>query len=630
MFSRSAIRSQLQVKWPDLMVLAALILPGLFMTDLVRTYVVDTPFYDDFTFIEDWVRLKKGELHLGDLFTAHMEHRVILPRFMALGLHIVFGRDLRWQNITTLLLVWGSAGLLVRIFLRSAGVTLRQAAFPLLLFSMLIFCAIQWQGLLWPICFEIYIPLFTLALSIYLWQAMRNPAAALILAALSAVAGTTSFASGALTWVLMLPLFWVSRDDLDKRQRIRFVGAWLIMAAITLGLYTMNFKNAVPAQFAYGQGSEVTLHSDVDYFIHNLDKAATFLPAVLGGHLSRGLNLHNLYTAQQVGAVSLAALGLFGVLAWIYRKEHRLLQDALPWFAIGGYSVGTAFMITVGRLWRSRSGSLAVDGRYASHAIPLSIALVALAFLFGRRFKDQRPWLAPLGWVAGGALFMLVSTQWIYGSRMMEIWQQARLQGKALLHFTKVFPNKDFLGQVSGEAKYGADLILEMERLKLLSEPLAESLDLPQRHLAESKADLRPRLGQFRLLQRLRDGTMIADGFAELPDRRPADLILFTWSPSPGVDRIFGLTTLDRMPRYFAECSYKDYEFCSVTTFGPADTSQWQPKISLATVPPEGATITAWAVDIQRRRVLRIDDARALPSARLPRGIYPNSEPPKK
>jgi hypothetical protein len=427
----------------------------------------------------------------------------------------------------------------------------------------------------------------------------------------------------------MLPLLWLLREGLERRQRVRLLVAWILAAGVTIGLYTHNFKNAVPSQFAYGQGNEVTVDSDMSYFVHNLDKAATFALAVMGGHLSRGLNLQNLLTAQVVGAVSLVLFAACCAFLLARRRDRELIVASVPWLAIGGYSIGTAVLITIGRLWRSRSGSLAVDGRYVSHAIPLTIALVALAFIIGRRQASKMPKLTSFGWLAGGVLLMLVTTEWIYGEKVMELWQQARLQGKALLLFAKVFPNHAFLGPVSGDADYGHRLITEMERLKLLREPLADSLDLPQHELRKSSADLRPRLGQFKMLQRMKDGRMMTDGFAELPDQRPADLIIFTWSPSPGVDTIFGLTTLERLPRFYGDSTYKDHEFCSIVSFGPEVTCQWNEEVSVASIPPDDAAITAWAVDIQKRRVFRIDDARALPSVRLPKGVYRNSEVPR-
>lgn len=607
---------------PFLAVLIAL--PGLVLTLLVHDLAVDSPFFDDFTFLEDWIKYKSGTLHFSDLFTAHMEHRVVLPRFMALGLHLVLGRDLRWQNLTTLLLLWGTGWNLLRIFGRTTGAALRSGWIPLLAMSALLFCAIQWQAILWPICFEIFLPMFFFTLGINFWIRSQKPTRAFVISALGAIGGTVSFANGALIWPLMLPALWWLRDDLARSQRHRLIGAWLVIAAVTIVLYTHRFSNSAPGQFAYGQGNDVTVEHSARYFVGNLDKAAGFISALLGCHLSRGLHLQNIVAAQCVGGVSFVAYLTCLAIVWWQRKDTPLLKSTLPWLMLGAFSIGTATMIAIGRMWLTKSGSLAITVRYVTHAIPLTLALIALAFILGRRFAQSAALLPKLGLLACGIVLMLTGMEWVYGSRNMELWREARLQGEALLLFTDVIPSKGFLGPVSGDGDYGARIMSDLNRLHLLRQPLLSSLDLHQFHV--SSADLRPRLGQFKMLQQTKEGELITDGFAELPNQRPADLIIFSWSPNPGVDTIFGIATLERIPRYFAECSYRDYEFLSVTPFGPDVICQWSESVSFASLPPQGAKITAWALDVEKKRIFRIDDARALPSARLPKGIYRNSE----
>mgnify|MGYP001335331014 CR=1 FL=1 len=90
-----------------LAVLLLTLVPFAVMARLIHVYAVDTPFNDDWTFLEDWMKWKQGLLSVGDLFTAHMEHRVTVARALALLGHWIGGSDLRWQNAYTVLLLLG-------------------------------------------------------------------------------------------------------------------------------------------------------------------------------------------------------------------------------------------------------------------------------------------------------------------------------------------------------------------------------------------------------------------------------------------------------------------------------------------------------------------------------------------
>ena len=79
---------------PHLLALLVVLAPAAGAFWLVHEYVVNTPHYDDFTFLEDWIKFKQGTLSVGDLFSVHLEHRVTVPRLLALGAHVL-GRNLR-------------------------------------------------------------------------------------------------------------------------------------------------------------------------------------------------------------------------------------------------------------------------------------------------------------------------------------------------------------------------------------------------------------------------------------------------------------------------------------------------------------------------------------------------------
>lgn len=608
----------------QVLLLLLLLAPFIAACWLVKLHAVDTPFYDDFTFAEDWIKYKNHSLAFSELFSAHMEHRVAVPRMIALGLHLVFGNDLRWQNFTTLALLFGTGWNLLVIWRRTSGATLQESWLPLFLISSLLFCAIQWQALLWPIMFEVFVPLFGFTLALRLWMSSLNHWCVLGISVVCAVAGMLSFGNGVLSWVLLPVAMLVAREGLDRRARWTLLAVWMVCAGLAIGLYTHNLRNAAPEQFAYGQGSEETVGHDFKYFILHLDKALSFASALLGCHLSRGLHLPNIEAAEVMGGISLALFT--SLLLWLIRnrRDALLIRAAAPWVLLGFYSIGTALLITLARLWLTRSNALAVTGRYICHPIPLTIALIALVFIMGRRLVKLYPSLRTTGLVAGGALFVLIGTQWIYGARMMELWSQTRLQGKALMLFTSVMPNHDHLAPLAGEGGYAGRIIKDMVATGSLRTRLLTNVKLNQ--FGISKYVLNGKQAGFEGLRRNTDGAFEAEGFSELPGKRPADLVIFTYRTKPSDYRIFAIGATTVLPRFLQDSTYRDYEFMATLPLSPRLTARWDGHVSAISAPPEKADIDAWALDVEKMMVYRIPDNRIVAHPKLSKLIYPNSD----
>ncbi len=604
-----------------------LLLPPLACAILVKQNAVNAPHYDDFTFSEDLLKYKKGELTWNELFNVHLEHRVTVPRLLALGMHVVGGADLRWQNGLTYFLMLGIFVNLLVIWRRTAGSTVRSSWPPLFLISSLVFCAVQWQSLLWPILFEIFVPLFAFTVALRLWAGPMKPWRALAWSVLLCVAAMLSFGNGPITWLLMPFGIWFQRPDLPVRTRRRLVGVWLGCFAVTMLLYFHNFHNSAPPQFAYNLDKNTTVLDTAGSTLGSmlnpaaLFKALLFFLTVLGGHLCRGLHLNSLYTAEWIGGISVALFlgALVRLLA--LRRDSALLRRAMPWVLLGCYSLGTAALITLGRAWLTRSGITALLPRYVSHAVPLTVSLVGLGWILTDHLSPPRHWLRTGGAIACGALLALSCMEWFYGARQMEAWRNARLQGMAMMKFTDVIPNKSFLGPVSGNGDDGARVISGLNSVGQSPVSLLKSLRLDEFQI--SKLTLRHRQAAFTGLHDTVSGGLFAVGYSELPDQRPADLVLFSTPDSDGVPQIFGFTFALRLPNYLHAATYKDHDWLFMDEIDTSLYARWQGDITLAMKPPRGAPISAWALDVLRNRIYRIQDSRTSPDPLPPIPIVP-------
>lgn len=604
-------------------VLLALV-PFLIMGKMVKRYVVNTPFYDDWTFQEDWLGWREGTLKFADLFTAHMEHRVTVARMLALIGHWLGGSDLRWQNGFTIALLLGSGWNLLHVLRLTTGKKLEALRLPLFLMSATLFCTIQWQGLLWPILFEAYIPLFACTVMMRLWLGQSGAWTALGWSLICCFAGSWSFATGLVLWPLIPLLVLGCRPDLRGRALSHVLLAWLVGTAIAAGLYMMNFTNAVAPQFAYGQGHDVTVEHSMSRFLRLLPQAPAFIMATLGSHLSRGLHLPNLGLAQSVGGISLALFGLLIAVVWKDRRDGPWVRSLVPWICLGLLSIGSAALIAAGRIGQIYSQAISV--RYISHAIPLTVAIIAGVWIARERWLTRLPHSVVTIAACTGGFLVLLTTQWIYGTRMMELWSQTRWQGRAFMLFAKLYPSPDALSILAGDGEYLKPILLRMDKLEMTSPVLLDNLKLKQ--FTVVRTELPTTQASFDSLELRSSGEMQAEGYAELPNHRPADLILFTRRrPSSSEEMIFGVCTTEGVPTYLEHSSKRDHEWLLLPTFLPDWTARWTKQVFTFSRPEKDDIIDAWALDAQRMRVYRIDDRRLRLSRGFPKSVFPNSDP---
>lgn len=604
------------------------LLPALGCAWLMKHYTVDSPFMDDWTFLEDWIKWNDGSFRWSDLFTAHMEHRVTVPRFLALMAHLVGDDDLRWQNALSLLLMVGAGWNLLVLLRRTSGQTDAALLWPAALMMAVHFCAIQWQGILWAIMFETFVPIFSLTLILRWWTGTMSPMLAAVLSGLAALAGMWSFGNGTLLLLLTPVLMWNAGPHSEtKGGTRRLLLLWAVIAVTAVGIYCgLSFENQVPPQYAYGQGKEVTMGHSLLLFLQRIGYAPNFIAATLGCHLSRGLHADSIHAARTVGYASLVLYLAALAAVWVDRRDEALRRAAVPWLVLGAFSIGTATLICMGRLWLAlKSDALAITARYVSHAVPLTVALVALAVVLLPVWCRRLPWLRPVAWGLSGLLAALITVAWIYGERMMGLWQQTRLQTKATLLFAGLAKDPGALGSVTGDGVYTRDMALRLQKLNLMSPPLLKDTNIGR--FKVSRKDLPLPMASFDALEHRPDDTWEAQGYAELPSHRPADLVLFSAKRKGGTERLFAFGTVTSLPPYMRQAMRRDFEYTAAEPLTPAATARWTGPIHLIDQPPtKEEIIDAWALDVERMQLYRINDQRLLDTKRFPPGLFPNSD----
>jgi hypothetical protein len=622
--------------WPTLRqvlrwLLVLLPVVGLFL--LIREYAVNIPFLDDWMYIGMFEKERAGTLKLHDFFMVQMEHRMAFVRSMMIVFYKLFPGN--WTihmffSWLLLALTHVNVGLLLK---KTTGQAFRVWWPLLVLAGLAIFCPVQYRIVLWTMMFQVA------ALGLFLSSALLAIMSGLplwlrwVIGIVSASLATQCFASGILVWLLPLPLVWFTPAVKGPRARIIFTVLWLAVFGVTMKLYFTDLKNEVEPMFAYKQGEEETMRKDVKGMIMNLDHTGAYVFRFLGNHLSRGSSFSMMDVSLVIGGVSFALyIAAFFYLLRHWRREE-LRSQLGPWLMFGAYSIGTGALVAMGRSWASSTGDNAIAPRYVIHAVPLTVALIALVWIIAEDIIARRPEMKSSArrfiLQSGMALLALLILSWAQGWRLMDMWHSSRLRGAVNTRFYNV------LYQVEDAVPANRDHARRAEKLGLLNPPMLKDRMLSNFRLEPSL--LSSNTANFRSMKidleevkkgrekqegnaenavaegELSNGTVEqryvarVEGFACLRGRdRVADGVFFTRRiPESGTWEIFHVVQVSGMPLYLIDMLNKDTQFVHVPSGHIAQDglAGFTGTFVMTQLPPGVHDIMAWAYDAQEDSV---------------------------
>ncbi len=615
--SSSASRSQRLTRWLVLAwQIAVLALPVILLFFAVNDFRFNTYFLDDWVYVPLYEKAVKGGLTLRELFAGYLEHRIPVPKILSiLGVLLTKGdvTVMNWLVYASLVFSWLGVGLLLwRVIGSWAKMWLPWALCGLALNS-----AVHWQILLWPSAIVLALPGFFLVMGLLALGSRRLGFwPKLVLTFLATCCGILSCASG-LTLAILLPAAALCGYGMqDRRMANRFFGVLGAGMVVVIALYLHNLKSEVEPAFAYGQenGASTLKDSIASLLFSNPGRGVPYFIAQMGTNLCRGLNADRRTAALVMGSLVLVIYLGFLIQAWRGRKEG-LLTKAAPFLALGGYSIGSAMLITLGRAWVSPSFGGALNNRYSGIAAMLIVSLVGLSAILWAGSSEKagaRIVRGPLMMMAG-VLAMLLVVNWCHGYRMMEAWQGARLRGAVDIHFSQVLGLSGLSSQ-KGRDRVRHQIALAKERAKTLDElgflhrPLARDLRLSQFKLWR---DLSRTLGDV-VSTSSRENKIYIEGYALLRSvGRPADGVLVTSKPAGEPDAepmIIDISYSDELPAWLETNFMKDYHFIVKNLERPQLFGKWRIDLDRARLRPGKHKIECWALDFKDGSVRRIGD----------------------
>ncbi|HLF70080.1 MAG TPA: hypothetical protein VI541_03895 [Actinomycetota bacterium] len=326
---------------------------------------VNVPYWDEWAFIPLLQKLNSSGVAFSDLWAQHNEHRIFLPRTIMLAMGSLTHWDVRYEMAASLALAVGIFSLLFLLLSR----TFEKRRYPFgiagLVLGLAIFSPAGYENWLWGWQIQWYLNVLALVAVVVLLSSKlgeRLPFVAMSLAALGAVFGTLSLASGNFIWVAAAPMI------LFQRHLRRYAWLFFGIGMISVGTYLRGYH-------------QTNSSSGVDYLLHHGGDLMSFIVQYLGRPFSSSLGV-----ATVAGSILLATF-IVVLLILIVGQRDQFARWG-PWMCIAMY-VGIADLSTgVGRL--TLGGYPGLSSRYTSISALMIPSVVACLSVLLESFKRTR------------------------------------------------------------------------------------------------------------------------------------------------------------------------------------------------------------------------------------------------
>ena len=551
--------------------------PAMLLAILLPQYWVDVPQYDEWDSVMLFEHLSQRSLTIGLLFKQVNEYRQFFPNVIFVALGKLTHWDLRYEMI----LVFVAAGLIALNVRRLAALTSQATTiqFAVLTFAanLVIFSLTQYENWWQAQQLVYYMPILCVTSCVVIaFTRFRTPTKFTICALLSFISMFSS-ANGVVCWIVVLPLLMFTEWPRSRRLVIWLSGGWMVATALCVALYLYDYHKPW-----WTPSPSTGLHYPWRAFIYFL------------GFVGGPLGLEGVKLSIAAGAVMM--LGF--VLACLYllkRRDRELIERASGWVVIGGYSLVTAVMTTVGRVGLATGPSQVP--RYLGFSVYLLLALIFLAYIIGQdmqRRSGRAYRLPPNPLFFTTILVLLLYQPFMYALsyRQMDAWQTRLLQAKASVLLINQLPDTRLTKIIYPSVPFLIEKANALDRLGLLRPRLINTRDMSV--LGYDGYDLFSPSGNMMPIQSTGDG-YLAQGVCNFNERGPHAIIL-------------AYDTGDKHSIAFA-MSHPVKRPASVLS-GVAHAGAWAIKFSAEQLPASQVTVTAWGFDAINGRVYPLGDSK--------------------
>jgi hypothetical protein len=571
-------------------ILAACLLlaPPVLLAVLLWRDGVNIPYWDqwDGDIAGIFVKFKTHQLAFADFWAQHNESRLVLPRMFFLFLGNLTHWNIGYEIAATFLaacLIAAAIWRLEQTAFQSSPIIRWMVFF---ISSLLIFSPAQSEAWLWGLESILYVPVACILFSLLTMQSQARGIMKWLVCAALATVSTYAFSNGLLAWIVLFPAL-VCLADMGSRRKNNFaILCWLFAFAGNAALYFYDY------QFQPTGGFWQKLWTDpfpiAEYFF-----------AFLGQLLTDQNAPHSLETAVLIGLCLTILFGASCFQIFKRRKNPELINNALPWLTLGGYSILSGCLATAGRATLIGPDQ-ALSPRYGIFGACLIVSLLHLialtAFHEPARKDDSksarsRIHLAlPAFGICAVLLYAIALPSAVFNMYLIRL---QRLEAKSCLDFIDVIPEQPSMT---------GSLFPNYQKLKRTADSLDQLgvLDfflLKTNRIADFKSNLppdNPPFGSIESFHQTGAAQFELTGWAVSTSRNnPADCVLFTCE-SVGIEPMIFSLMDRRMLRPDLAAKFKDQNYF---------VAGWRKTFTAATLPKGSLQVKAWAYDTRSRKI---------------------------
>ena len=574
---------------------------------LLKTYLVNVPFMDDYVWLPFYQKIARHEFTFQDFFFVQMEHRLTIACVMAWACNLLSPGKIIWHNWISffqLILILCSIGWLL---VRTGGGGLRRWMPVLALSAWVVFTPAQFSTLLWSDCMSSFMPVAFLVLALVAFHLRVRLWLKFLLCFAFVWLGTYSFASGINAWLLMVPLILWSDQIESAAGRKWFLIGWSVAFVGTMACYFHGLTNQAQPEFSYQQEHEVTMMKHVGSFFASPMTSLRFVITFSGGLIGKGTFLDVREASFGSGLIFIGVLILATVFVVRNFKDVILRSRLLPWIVFGLYTCGTGAMVGLGRLYASKDMEGALWNRYTPHVVPLVVACIVLIVFMGnelaQRREGMRAWVATTRSGFAGGFIVLLICGWSYGIKNLDAWHSSRLRDATCQLFAKVLRRTDIEGPTRPRTM---EFAVAMDDLGLLKPPMLKNRLLSNFTVKDGPMAIQT--ARIDVVETSGNGKFEVEGSAFLPfHERVADGVFLTYKDDQGQWVIFSVGQVKEEPVYLHRIITVDMQFLHQRypdfrrTYGFFDI-----RFDIEEIPAGKRELALWAFDFKKQIARRI------------------------
>lgn len=537
--------------WPWLLGAA----PALVTLVLIRRFTSPLPVADSWHFLLQYRDWTLGQYGVADLLAPHNEHPSTVGKLLFWAVMEWLDGDLELLPLVSWLISSVISAAVLVLLLRLEG--LRRDRVPLYwgLANLLVFTLTQGNAWLWEFVFMNYIPggclaagLVVLRREAFTWTAWAG-------AMLLGLVAANGCGTGALVWLLLLPLLLMQKPAGAASRRLA-IGGWVLLQLAFLWLAFNGFG------LSEGVGGRVSFSDRLGRIGEDFWHTVRHWLTLVGFTLGQGTAVDPVTASRVAGTVLLglgAAAALAGARLFRHLPDHRLRHGILSFGAFALYGAGSAVLISLGRM--GQSPTTAMHPRYGTFTLFFPLGVLGLCLIVWQHRDRLSPaWArraAALGPVLLGAFIALQAAAWVAGGKALAYWHRYYRQDQAVAHFAGRVPvgHTALAHHAQGRLEEVLAFLESRDRLHTVRRHPGQTLEgLTVRSMLSEQR------GEANLFRKAGGDGWRVSGRVRLPGSElPPDAVLIVAGgvePSPG-DRLVGLAIPTLPEDFFASLQWR-------------------------------------------------------------------------